>query len=180
VARTFGEASERLLDRLLSEQLSDGGWNCDAPRSTRSSFNTTICVLEGLLEQEKAGESDSAVRDARLRGQEYLLERELFKSLSSGQTIDRDRKSGCDWRSLWFPTRWRYDVLWGLDFLRKSGVPPDERVADAIELVARKRLPDGRWRAAAPHEGEVGFDLESGGRASRWITLRARRVMAWA
>ena len=43
----FGEASDRLVDRLLHEQLEDGGWNCDAPPSKRSSFHTTICVLEG-------------------------------------------------------------------------------------------------------------------------------------
>ena len=88
----FGEASDRLVDRLLSEQLEDGGWNCDAPPSKRSSFNSTICVLEGLLEYEKAKGGPSAVRDARLRGQEYLLERRMFRSLSTGEMIDRDRK----------------------------------------------------------------------------------------
>ena len=79
----FGEASDRLVDRLLGEQLEDGGWNCDAPPSKRSSFNSTICVLEGLLEYEKAEGGPSTVRDARLRGQEYLLERRLFRSLST-------------------------------------------------------------------------------------------------
>jgi hypothetical protein len=88
----FAEASDRLVDRLLSEQLEDGGWNCDAPPSKRSSFNSTICVLEGLLEYEKARVGPSTVRDARLRGQEYLLERRLFRSLSTGKIIDRDRK----------------------------------------------------------------------------------------
>ena len=87
----FGEASDRLVDRLLSEQLQDGGWNCEAPPSKRSSFNSTICVLEGLLEYEKAKGATSAVKDARLRGQEYLLERKLFRSLSTGKVIDRDR-----------------------------------------------------------------------------------------
>ena len=85
----FGEASDRLVDRLLSEQMEDGGWNCDAPQSKRSSFNSTICVLEGLLEYEKAKGGPSAVRGARLWGQEYLLERRLFRSLSTGKIIDR-------------------------------------------------------------------------------------------
>ena len=88
----FGEASDRLADRLLQEQLSDGGWNCDAPRSQRSSFHTTICVLEGLLEYEKAKGPRPDVTGARLRGQEYLLERRLFRSRSTGQIVDRDRK----------------------------------------------------------------------------------------
>ena len=89
----FGQASDRLVDRLLGEQLPDGGWNCDAPPSTKSSFNSTICVLEGLLEYEKANGAATTVTEARLRGQEYLLERKLFRSLTTGKVIDRDRKS---------------------------------------------------------------------------------------
>src|SRR5207244_12749217 len=51
-----GQDVQRIVDRLLGEQLSDSGWNCEAPNnSTRSSFNTTICVLEALLEYELAG-----------------------------------------------------------------------------------------------------------------------------
>src|SRR6202011_5770363 len=88
----FGEARERLADRLLQEQLSDGGWNCDAPRSQRSSFHTTICVLEGLLEYERAKGPAPGVPGARLRRQEYLLERRLFRSRSTGQIINFDRK----------------------------------------------------------------------------------------
>ena len=176
----FGEASDRLVDRLLREQLEDGGWNCDAPPSTRSSFNSTICVLEGLLEYEKAKGATGAVNDARLRGQEYLLERKLFRSLSTGQVIDRDRKSGRDWREFSFPARWHYDVLWGLDYLRKAGAGSDERAAEAIDLVAGKQHQDGRWRLDNSHAGKVHFDMEGGrGTASRWNTLRALRVLDW-
>lgn len=177
----FGAASERLVDRLLGEQLGDGGWNCDAPPSRVSSFNSTICVLEGLLEYEAASGGPSAVRQARLRGQEYLLERRLFKSLSTGKAITRDRK---DHRSNWtrfsFPTRWHYDVLWGLDYLRRAGVRSDVRTEDAVDLVVRRRHQNGRWPLASPHEGVVHFDLEGrNGTASRWNTLRALRVLRW-
>jgi hypothetical protein len=175
----FGEASDRLVDRLLSEQLRDGGWNCDAPPSTRSSFNSTICVLEGLLEYEKSRGGTSSVRDARLRGQDYLLERRLFRSLSTGQIIDRDRKDPrCRWTRFSFPTRWHYDVLWGLDYLRRAGVRSDERTDDAIELVATKQHKNGRWPLDAPHAGAVHFEMEGRrGTASRWNTLRAFRVL---
>jgi hypothetical protein len=176
----FGAASDRLVDRLLGEQLEDGGWNCEAPPSKRSSFNTTICVLEGLLEYEQAKGAGSTVKEARLRGQEYLLERKLFRSLSTGEAIERDRKSDGDWRELAFPTRWHYDILWGLDYLRKAGAGPDERAAEAIDLVAGKQLPDGRWRLDTLHAGKVHFDMEGGrGTVSRWITLRALRVLGW-
>ena len=154
-----GLVSERLLERLLSEQLADGGWNCDAPPSTRSSFNTTICVLEGLWEYERGHGGGSAVRDARLRGEAYLLDRGLMRSLSTGAVIERDRKSGGSWTELSFPTRWHYNVLWGLDYLRRSGATPDERVADAVAVVAEKRDDAGRWALGQPHAGTVHFEL---------------------
>jgi hypothetical protein len=174
VGAYFGEASDRLVARLLDEQLEDGGWNCEAPRSKRSSFHSTICVLEGLLEYEKAKGATTAVTDVRLRGQEYLLERNMFRSLSTREVIDPD------WTRFSFPTRWHYDVLWGLDYLRRAGVEPDQRVAEAIDLVEKKRDADGRWPLENPHAGEIHFDLEDGaGKPSRWNTLRALRVLDW-
>jgi hypothetical protein len=89
----FGQDVRVVVDRLLGEQLSDGGWNCEAPNgSTRSSFNTTICVLEALLEHERATGGTPEVTEARLRGQEYLLQRRLFRRRSTGEVIERDRK----------------------------------------------------------------------------------------
>jgi hypothetical protein len=179
----FGAASDRLVGRLLQEQLSDGGWNCDAPPSQRSSFHSTICVLEGLLEYEIATGPRPDITAARLRGQEYLLERRLLRSRSTGQIIERDRKTGrtAAWSELSFPTRWHYDILWGLDYLRRAGVAPDDRVAEAIEIVRTKRDPTGRWPLENPHPGRVHFEMEAGaGEPSRWITLRAMRVLRWA
>src|SRR6185312_14703151 len=141
----FRQDVDGLIGRLVGEQLADGGWNCDAPQSMRSSFNTTICVLEALLEYERAGCNDPKVTAARLRGEEYLLERRLLRRRSTGEIVQRDRKSGMAWTRFAFPTWWHYDVLWGLDYLRRAGVVPDDRVAEAIEVVASKRDGDGRW-----------------------------------
>ena len=177
----FGQDIGLIIDRLLVEQLADGGWNCEAANgSTRSSFNTTICVLEGLLEYELAGGGNLAVATARLRGQEYLLERRLFRRRSTGEVIERDRKGSADWRHFAFPTWWHYDVLRGLDFLRRAGVMPDERVAEAIELVEGKLDSEGRWLLEEQYAGTMPTELgESQGRPSRWITLRALRVLNW-
>jgi hypothetical protein len=171
----FGETSDRLVDRLLGEQLMDGGWNCEAERgSVRSSFHTTICVLEGLLEYERARGAKAAVTDARSRAQEYLLERRLFRKLSSGAVIDPK------WTRFTFPTMWQYDVLRGLDYLRSAGVEPDERVAEAVGLVAERRRPDGRWLLDASPRDAFDDDLEGGaGQPSRWNTLRSLRVLDW-
>jgi hypothetical protein len=177
----FGQDVSGIVDRLLGEQLSDGGWNCEAPNgSTRSSFNTTICVLEGLLEHERATGGSPEVTEARLRGQGYLLERRLFRRRSTGEVIERDRKGGAVWMRFAFPTWWHYDVLRGLEYLRSAGVVPDERVAEAIKLVASKRHGDGRWLVETRYPGAMPVEIDGGeGRPSRWNTLRALRVLDW-
>jgi hypothetical protein len=177
-----------IIERLLAEQLPDGGWNCEAERgSTRSSFNTTICVLEALLEHERNGGSSAKVSAARRRGDEYLLERRLFRRRSTGAVIECDRKFGPvgapgqpAFTQLAFPTWWHYDVLRGLDYFRRAGATPDERMADAIELVASKRDANGRWPLEVRYAGEMLVELDDGaGRPSRWNTLRALRVLKW-
>ena len=177
----FGQDVRALVDRLLAEQLPDGGWNCEAAQgSTRSSFNTTICVLEALLEYERAGAGTREVTAARLRGQDYLLDRRLLRRRSTGELIARDRKSGAAWTRFAFPTWWHYDVLRGLDYLRSAGVAPDERVAEAVDLVASKRDGDGRWPLETRYPGVMPIELDDGeDRPSRWNTLRALRVLRW-
>ena len=177
----FGQDVRRIVDRLLTEQLADGGWNCEAAKgSTRSSFNTTICVLEALLEYEQRFGSTAEITSACLRGQEYLLERHLFRRRSTGEVIERDRKSRAIWTRFAFPTWWHYDVLRGLEYLRNAGVAPDERVAEAIELVKSKRDDDGRWTLETQYPGVIPVQIDEGeGRPSRWNTLRALRVLKW-
>src|SRR5262245_27781358 len=177
----FGQDVQGIVDRLLGEQLADGGWNCEAPNgSTRSSFNTTICVLEALLEHERTGGGSPAVTAARLRGLDYILERRLFRRRSTGEVIERDRKGGAAWTRFAFPTWWHYDVLRGLEYLRRAGVAPDERMAEAIDLVASKRDDDGRWPLEIQHAGRMPVETDEGeGRPSRWNTLRALRVLHW-
>ena len=171
----FGQDIERILKLLLAEQLADGGWNCEAENgSVRSSFHTTICVLEALLEYELANGRTAEVAEARLRGEAYLLERRMFRRLSTGEVVDPA------WTRFSYPTWWHYDVLRGLEYVRKAGVRPDERVAEAIELVVSKRGEDGRWLLENQHPGTMAVELDEGeGQPSRWITLRALRVLDW-
>jgi len=177
----LGEDVHGLVERLIGEQLPDGGWNCEAPgRSTRSSFNTTICVLEALLEYERFANNAPEVTIARLRGEEYLLERHLFRRKSTGEAIEHDRKGGASWWRFAFPTWWHYDVLRALEHLRRAGAPPDRRVAEAIDRVAAKRDADGRWPLETQYAGRMPVEMDDGvGRPSRWNTLRALRVLRW-
>jgi hypothetical protein len=179
----FGEDVHSIVDRLLGEQMSDGGWNCEQENgSKRGSFHSTIEVLEGLLEFERATGGQPEVRTARLRGQEYFLERRMRRRLSTGEVIDQDRKTHLPaaWTQFSYPTYWHYDVLRGLDSLRAAAAVPDERVAEAIDLVESKRDADGRWPLENSHPGRLHFAIDEGdGRPSRWNTLRAMRVLNW-
>jgi hypothetical protein len=181
VGAYFGQDVRGIVDRLLTEQLPDGGWNCEAPdRSTRSSFNTTICVLEALLEYERMVGGSQRIAEARLCGQKYLIERRLLRRRSTGELIERDRKGGTAWTRFAFPTWWHYDVLRGLEYLRSADVMPDERMAEAIELVASKSDADGKWQLEIQYPGVMAVDTDEGqGRPSRWNTLRALRVLNW-
>jgi hypothetical protein len=181
VGAYFKEPNDALARQLLSEQLEDGGWNCEAvepsakrPKSKRSSFHTTICVLEGLLAYERAGRKSPAVTKARKRGENYLLERRMFRSLRTGEVIDER------WLRFSFPTFWHYDVLRGLDYLRNAGIKPDRRVREAIEVVIQRRHRNGRWPLNLLHRERIPLEMETAiGSASRWNTLRALRVLRW-
>lgn len=177
----FNESNDALLRQLLHQQLEDGGWNCEAvepsakrPLSRRSSFHTTICVLEGLLAYERAGHKTAATTNARRKGEKYLIERRMFRSRRTGEVIDQR------WLCFSFPTFWHYDVLRGLDYLREAGIQPDHRVREAVEIVIKHRRQNGRWPLNLLHRERIPLEMETEvGRASRWNTLRALRVLSW-
>ncbi len=170
----FGRPAASLASRLVSEQLDDGGWNCEAPKSVRSSFHTTICVLEGLLEYERATGPSPEVGAARRRGEEYLLERALFRRRSTGALILPD------FLEFAFPPRYHYDVLRALDYLRAARVPADSRLTEAVRFVESKRQSDGRWLLDRAYDEALSLPTgETLGAPSRWNTLRALRVLKY-
>jgi hypothetical protein len=177
----FKEPNNALANRLLGEQLEDGGWNCEAqlespkrPKSRRSSFHTTICVLEGLLDYERTGRKSAALTEARKRAEGYLLDRSMFRSFRTGEVVNKR------WLRFSFPTFWHYDVLRGLDYLREAGIKPDERVREAIGIVIERRHQNGRWPLNLRHFEYIPLEMETrAGSASRWNTLRALRVLRW-
>lgn len=172
----FGEDVRPIVERLLGDQMEDGGWNCEQERgSTRGSFDSTIHVLEGLLEYEQATGGPAEVAAARRRGEAYLLERRLLRRLSTNDVIEPRFKY------LFQPLpRNLYDILRSLDYFRAAGIAPDERMTEAIELLEAKRDADGRWPVEYRYEGEFHFEMDDAeGQPSRWNTLRALRVLRW-
>lgn len=170
----FGRPSEHLARRLLSEQLEDGGWNCEAPKSRVSSFHTTICVLEGLLEYERSVGVPPEIAAARRRGEEYLLERKLFRRRSTSEVVSPE------FLELAFPPRYRYDVLRALDYFRAAGAAPGARMGEAVKTIESKRQADGRWLLDRAYGEVLAVPVgETAGEPSRWNTLRALRVLRW-
>ncbi len=175
----FGVDVSSLVSRLTGERQEDGGWNCErANGSVRSSFATTINVVEGLLEFEKATGGTPVSREARKSGEEFLLERNLFRRLSTGEPADQE------FLSFLYPCRWQYDILRALDYFRSaaalSDAAPDPRLGEAVDHVRSKRLADGTWLLDRSLPGRVWFDMDDGpGKPSRWVTLRAMRVLRW-
>lgn len=178
VGAYFLQPVDALAAKLLHREQPDGGWNCRSDRgSTVSSFDSTIAVLEGLLLYERhGGVHAAAAAAARVRGEEYLLERGLFRRLRTGEVADEHYlDSGVT-------TYWRYDILRALDHFQRVGDAPDARISEALDVLESRRDAGGRWDVVEHEEighrhlaGEVGDDL-----ARRWNTLRARRVLAWA
>jgi hypothetical protein len=175
VGAYFDQDVDRVVARLLGEQLEDGGWNCWTEYgSVRSSFATTIRVLEGLLAHERATGGSAESIAGRRRGEAYLLERQLFRRKSTGEVVNPS------WLQFSFPTRRHYDVLRALEYFREAGDPPAQRVDEAIQLLRSKQQHIGTWLLENTHPGKVHFMLEGGdGRPSRWNTLRALRVLRW-
>ena len=174
VGAYFGQDVTGLADRLLDEPLADGGWNCEAERgSVRSSFHSTIAVVEGLAEFERhtGDERSLAAREA---GEEYLLHRRLLRRASTGEVVDEDFPRAA------FPPYWTFDVLRALDHLRATGAPVDDRCAEALDVVRAARAPDGRWPQQRVLPGRVHLPTDPVGEPSRWNTLRSLRVLAWA
>jgi hypothetical protein len=172
----FGKDVKAIVDRLLTEQMEDGGWNCEQENgSVRGSFDTTINVLEGLLEFERTAGGDSGLATARRRGEEYLLDRQLMRRLSDGEIAEHR------WLSFGFPYSWNYDLARALDYFRRAREAPDERMAQALDVVESKRDAQGRWPLEQAYHEQLTVDLgETVGDPSRWITLRATGILRWA
>lgn len=168
-----------IVDWFLEHRLPDGGWNCEwVEGSTRSSFHSTLNSLKGLLDFDISTGGTSATQAARRSGEEYLLERGLYRRLSTGEPV-------APWVDrLAYPFRSFYSVLNAVEYFRQTslfeGATPDPRMADAIALIRGQRQPDGTWLQARRHPGRTWFEVDvPAGEPSKWLTLFGTRVLAW-
>jgi hypothetical protein len=175
----LGADIDGIVDWFVEHQLADGGWNCEwVEGSTRSSFHSTLNSLKGLLEYDAATGGTDATHEARRRGEEYLLERDLFRRLSTGEPVEY-------WVNRYaYPFRWFYSVLNAAEYFRLArlwdGRPPDPRMSEAMEMIRAARQSDGTWIQERRHPGRVWFEVDvPAGEPSKWLTLYATRVLDW-
>jgi hypothetical protein len=173
ISSSFEYAADRLpglVDHLLAEQQTDGGWNCASrgDRSRHSSFHTTIQALEAL--HAYRGTRDTT--EAQQRAREFFLNHRLYRSHRTGETAIR--------ASTRFPAfpEWHFDVLRGLEHFAATESTRDDRLTDAIGVLRDARHRDGRWSTYAQYPGRQFFTLEPSG-PSRWTTARALRALHW-
>jgi len=173
---------EAIVNNLLDELMPDGAWNCrkgrkmsNRPAPHHSSFHTTFSVLDGLREyaERRDGARQSEVLAAEWGAQELLLQHRLVYSDHTGQVINPH------FTMLAYPYRWHYSMLRALDYFARAGAPCDKRLQDAIDILKAKRRPDGLWPLEHKYAAKVFFNMEPVGKPSRWVTLRALRVMKW-
>lgn len=175
----LGADVDGIVDWFLTHQLDDGGWNCEWVDGAKvSSYHSTLNALVGLLDYQLATGDVERVREARRAGEEYLLRRDLFRRLLTGEPF-YERVF-----SLAHPHRWCYHVLAAADYLRAAGLAdgtaPDPRMAEAVENVRGQRQPDGRWLQGYRLRGDVWVHIDAPtGEPSKWVTMQATRVLDW-
>jgi len=164
-----------IVDSILDEIMPDGGFNCITSRggARHSSLHSTISVLEGFSEFQKAGYTyqKKDIESAKQSAEEFILVHRLFLSDRTGKIINKD------FLKLTYPSRWKYDILRSLDYFQYADIKWDERMEAAISVILKKRNNNGTWNIQAAHPGQVHFVMEKAGTPSRWNTLRALRVL---
>lgn len=162
-----------VVDCILNEIMPDGGFNCSfSSGAVHSSLHSTISVLEGLTEFQKAGHAYRRVNIAKACASAtgFILLHRLYLSDRTGEIINKD------FLKLAYPCRWRYDILRAMDYFQYAGIAWDDRMQSAMDILKKKQNKDGTWNLNAPHAGQVHFSMEKAGSPGRWNTLRALRV----
>ena len=175
----FGYADDlrvrKLYDWLLEDQREDGGWNCSQDTPGTLDVWEPLAAFASLPKAKRSPKMDAAIS----RGAEFYLERRLF----------REGPRYPPWFRLHYPNHYYYDILVGLDVLAQLGFAGDRRLRPALGLLTERRRPDGTWRIDRLHpdvsgpqagqyrKGVTPLQIERPGGPSKWITLKALRVL---
>jgi len=175
----FGYADDfrvkKLFDRLVEDQKEDGGWHCFKSDKGTLDCWEGLAAYAALPRQKRTKSINRSIE----RGAEFYLERQLF---------DDGESTYAPWLRFHYPNHYYYDVLVGMDVLTRLGYAGDRRLKRVLKILDDKELPGGAWALDRVHP-DLGrgakyslrrkpkrFSLESEGKPSKWITLKALLV----
>jgi len=131
----------KLAESLVEWQWPDGGWNCDRrPEADHSSVNESLSTLWGLVEYQRATGDQEYLKPIE-KASEFFLEHHLFRSDHTGEIIHPSMVE------LHYPLYWHCDILQELIILSRAGKIDDPRTKEALDIVEKKKGPDGTWHA---------------------------------
>lgn len=166
---------QSLVDCILNQIMPDGGFNCQtlATGAKHSSLHTTLSVLEGFTEFQKARHNyrKNDITRALQSAKTFILMHHLFLSDRTGRIINKN------FLKLVYPCRWKYDILRAMDYFQYAKSNRDIRMEEALTFLIKKRNADGTWNVQAAHPGQVHLTMEQAGKPSRWNTLRMLRIL---
>ena len=171
--------TQHLIDFLVEDHdMTNAGWHCRAypidpngvfPVNCYMGAAKTLRALATIPEEQRRPEVRSIID----REVENILENGIFRYL---KTPEGKRKDKAGWKRFGFPLFYQSDALEVLDALTGLGVH-DGRMQDSIDLVHSLKNADGLWVLKNSFNGKMWCDIEVKGRPSKWITLRAMRVL---
>jgi hypothetical protein len=175
----FGYAEDarvrKLFDWMVEDQRKDGGWNCSQDTPGTLDVWEPLAAFASLPKSKRSSKTEDAIA----KGAEFYLERQLFK----------EGRPYPPWLRLHYPNHYYYDILVGLDVLTELGFAGDRRLRPALEILGARRQRDGTWwidrshpdvsgpKAVQYRKGVKPLVIEEPGRPSKWITLKALRVL---
>jgi hypothetical protein len=156
----------------------DEGWQCRVYPIDRKKVLPENCYMGGVkpllaFSMIPQNERSKDMREIIKRGIEIYLENEVFMYLRDEKG---KRKEKFGWTRFGFPLFYQSDALEVLDMLTRFGVK-DARMKKALDLVTSKQNDEGRWRLENSFNGKMWANIEEKGKPSKWITLKAIRVL---
>ena len=149
------------------------GFGCGANDKLPCAWGV-VKALRALANLPPALQSEN-VKRALAATVNFLFSRDLAKA----DYPHYERVSG-EWFKFGFPLSYTSDVLEAALALCEAGYSRDPRLQNAIELILSKRDAEGRWLQKHSLNGKMWVDIEVKGKPSKWVTLRALRVLRMA
>jgi hypothetical protein len=149
------------------------GFRCGANGGEPCAWGATKVVLG--LARIPPERREPSVQRALAAAVAFLLSRDPAKAdypMGFGNT----RPSG-SWFRLGFPSGYVADVLQVLEACCEAGAAADPRLNSAFEWLRAQADGSGRWTNRYSYAGKLTADIDEPGRPSRWVTLRACRVL---